>query len=224
MGCFLAGSAQNTPFAPKLLGGQRREQDPEQSRFVVAQPRVNLMQNGLPTLALIDETRRRLSVYSDRYKIVTHLSQKPGRSTIFVFTAKRAVSHDSFGSVEFFVIDEFHKLDALDENASRTVALNQAFYKLRKRGGQFYLLGPSIQKIPDGIENASRCYFYPTTYTTVVSEQTRVPGRARDDLERSVSLCKTLSEPTLIFCKPPARVNEVARALRAASTNASTSS
>lgn len=180
---------------------------------LIASGRFNNVAIIVPTLALIDETRRRLSVYSDRYKIVTHLSQKPRQGTIFVFTAERAVSYESFGSVEFFVIDEFYKLDALDENSSRTVALNQAFYKLRKRGGQFYLLGPSIRKIPDGIENAFRCYFYPTTYTTVVSEQIRVPGRQKDDVERLVSLCKSLSEPTLIFCKSPARVNEVARAL-----------
>jgi hypothetical protein len=55
--------------------------------------------------------------------------------------------------------------------------------------------------------------FYSTTYTTVVSEQIRVPGRQKDDVERLVSLCKSLSEPTLIFCKSPARVNEVARVL-----------
>ncbi len=167
----------------------------------------------VPTLALIDETRRRLSIYSDQYKIVTHLSQKPAARTIFVFTAERAVSYEFFGAVEFFVIDEFYKLDALEENSSRTVALNQAFYKLRKRGGQFYLLGPSIQRIPEGIESAFRCYFYPTTFTTVVSEQIRVPGRPKDDIERLVSLCKSLQDPTLIFCKSPARVNEVARAL-----------
>lgn len=164
----------------------------------------------VPTLALIDETRRRLSRFSEEYKIVTHLSQEPGPQNVFVFTAERAVAYDRFPGIEFFVIDEFYKLDSDDD--SRTVALNQAFYKLRKLGGQFYLLGPNIQKIPDGIESAFRCYFYPTHFTTVVSEQIRVPGKG-DELERLVTLCRGLDEPTLVFCKSPARVNEVAHAL-----------
>jgi len=167
----------------------------------------------VPTLALIDETRRRLAHFSgDEYKVVTQLSQKPAKRSIFVFTAERAVAYDSFESVQFFVIDEFYKIDALEENSDRTVALNQAFYKLRKLGGQFYLLGPSIKQIPDGLERAYRCYFYPTNFTTVVSEQIRVAARG-GEIERLVHLCRTLDEPTLVFCSSPSRVNEVARAL-----------
>jgi len=166
----------------------------------------------VPTLALIDETRRRLAQFADKYKIVTHLSQSPSDHNIFVFTAERAVAYDAFPTIEFFVIDEFYKLNALSEDTNRTVALHQAFYKLRKFSGQFYLLGPNIQRIPDGIEEAFRCYFYPTKFTTVVSEQIRVPGKA-DDLQRLVDLCQDLADPTLIFCRSPARVNEVAHAL-----------
>ncbi|MEN6331021.1 MAG: DEAD/DEAH box helicase [Smithella sp.] len=168
----------------------------------------------VPTLALIDETRRRLAQFSDHYKIITHLSQTPSTSNIFVFTAERAVVYDQYPAIEFFVIDEFYKLNAMAEDETRTVALNQAFYKLRKLGGQFYLLGPNIQCIPDGIEAAFRCYFYPTSFTTVVSEQTMVPGKG-NDIGRLIDLCRDLDEPTLIFCKSPARVNEVAHALLA---------
>lgn len=166
----------------------------------------------VPTLALIDETRRRLAHFSNRYKVVTHLSQDPGDRNVFVFTAERAVAYDRFPAIDFFVIDEFYKLDSLADVDSRMVALNQAFYKLRKLGGQFYLLGPNIQRIPAGLESAFRCYFYPTHFTTVVSEQIRVPGRG-PELERLVTLCRGLTDPTLIFCKSPARVNEVAHAL-----------
>ena len=165
----------------------------------------------VPTLALIDETRRRLAHFSDRYKIVTHLSQSPSGLNIFIFTAERAVAYELFPAINFFVIDEFYKLNAMSEDETRTVALNQAFYKLRKFGGQFYLLGPNIQRIPEGLEAAFRCYFYPSRYTTVVSEQIMVPGSG-DDLGRLVDLCRKFNEPTLIFCKSPARVNQVAHA------------
>lgn len=166
----------------------------------------------VPTLALIDETRRRLAHFSNRYKIITHLLQQPASANIFLFTAERAVAYDQFPVVEFFVIDEFYKLNALSEDKTRTVALNQAFYKLRKFGGQFYLLGPNIQSIPDGVEAAFRCFFYPTKFMTVVSEQITVP-RGSDDIGRLVDLCRSLQDPTLIFCRSPARVNEVAHAM-----------
>src|SRR5690606_24008010 len=104
----------------------------------------------VPTLALIDETRRRLSVLRGDYKLVTHLSQAPSERNIFIFTAERTVAYRQLPRVDFFVIDEFYKLDALKEDEERTVALNVAFYRLLKDEAQFYLLGPNIRRIPDG--------------------------------------------------------------------------
>lgn len=187
---------------------------------VIASGRFRNIAVVVPTLALIDETRRRLSQYSERYKIITHLSQRPAESNIFVFTAERAVAYDAFVSIDFFVIDEFYKIDALGQDETRTVALNQAFYRLRRLGGQFYLLGPNVQRIPDGFEAAFKCYFYPTRFATVVSEQISIDGKD-DDVTRLVSLCRTLDDPTLIFCRSPARVNEVARAMLQASIGSS---
>jgi hypothetical protein len=166
----------------------------------------------VPTLALIDETRRRLSIFRDRYKVITHVTQEPGSRNIFVFTAERTVAYDRFPPVTFFVVDEFYKIDTEGADSTRAVALNQAFYKLRRMGAQFYLLGPSIQSVPDGLQEAYRCYFYPTRYATVASEQIRVGGTG-SEIQRLVRLCSDLSEPTLIFCRSPARVNEVAAAL-----------
>jgi hypothetical protein len=166
----------------------------------------------VPTLALIDETRRRLSQFSDRYKIITHLSQHPGDRNIFVLTAERAVAYKNFPKIEFFVIDEFYKIDALDEDDTRTVALNVALQRLLKMGGQFYMLGPNVAKIPIGIQEKYRCYFYLTRFTTVIAEHKPVGGTG-SDIDRLVALCRTLIDPTLIFCRSPARVNEIAQLL-----------
>lgn len=166
----------------------------------------------VPTLALIDETRRRLSHFSSHYKIVTHLSQQPAQRNIFVLTPERAVSYDRFPKIQFFVIDEFYKIDALREDSARTVSINVAFQKFLKMGAQFYMLGPNIDRIPPGLEEKYRCYFYPTQFSTVVAEKFRVP-RKGDNMTRLVNLCRTLKEPTLIFCKSPARVNEVVATL-----------
>lgn len=166
----------------------------------------------VPTLALIDETRRRLAMFSDRYKVVTHLSQVPADRNVFVLTAERAVAYDKLPKIDFFVIDEFYKIGVQGDDGTRTVALNQAFYRLLKGRGQFYLLGPNIQEVPKGLENAFRCVFYPTTYSTVVAEQIDF-RRGGDPVERLVGLAKTLQEPTLIFCSSPSKVNAIARSL-----------
>lgn len=166
----------------------------------------------VPTLALIDETRRRLAAFSDSYRVITHLSQKPGAKNIFVLTAERVVSYPQFPKISFFVIDEFYKIGAMEEDESRTVALNEAFYRLLKDRGQFYLLGPNIQKIPEGLEDAYRCFFYPTRFSTVAVDTIRADGRGKE-LPRLMSVLKSLEEPTLVYCSSPARVNEVAKAM-----------
>lgn len=165
----------------------------------------------VPTLALIDETRRRLAVFSRDFKIVTHVSQPPGDKNIFVLTAERAVVYERMPKIDFFVIDEFYKIDPGEREDTRAVTLSQAFYKLRKGGAQFYLLGPNIDRVPLEAEKEFGCYFYQTGFGTVVSEQTRVRRRGTD-IQRLVGLASELDEPTLIFCRSPSRVNLVARA------------
>lgn len=163
----------------------------------------------VPTLALIDETRRRLQTFSQSHKIVTHLSQRPAERNIFVFTAERAIAYEDLPPTDLFVIDEFYKINALEENDTRTVALNLALQRLLRDGKQFYMLGPNVERVPEGLEKKYRCYFYPTQYNTVVSEYREVPP-GDDELSRLVELCRGLGDPTLIFCRSPNRVNQVA--------------
>jgi hypothetical protein len=167
----------------------------------------------VPTIALIDETRRRLSRFAPRFKIITQVSQSPEGQNIFVFTAERANVYEEFPHIDFFVIDEFYKIGAVASDPKRTAALNQAFYKLSKSGGQFYLLGPCVRQIPEGLEERFRCRFFPTTYATVASDVIRVK-RSGDDIRTLCELVRDLNdEPTLIFCKSPKSTNEVAKAL-----------
>jgi len=165
----------------------------------------------VPTLALIDETRRRLSRFGGQYKIITHLSQQPAEANLFILTAERAVAFEKLPKIDFFVIDEFYKLGAHDDG-DRMVSLNEAFYKLKKGGGQFYLLGPNIEKIPHGAEGTLKARWIQTDYHTVVSEQIRVSKKGTA-IQRLIDLCKNLDEPTIIFCASPKSVNDVTTAL-----------
>lgn len=83
----------------------------------------------VPTIALIDETRRRLfERFRATHKIITHPSQQRGDRNIYVLTQERVVEFPDFGRVDFFVIDEFYKLDPR-RDADRSLLLNQAFYR-----------------------------------------------------------------------------------------------
>lgn len=164
----------------------------------------------VPTLALLDETRRRLAKFRNRYHLITHSSQTPTDANIFIHTQERVIENKNITSVDFFVIDEFYKLNP-DVDQERADTLNHAFYKLARLAKQFYMLGPNIQAIPDGFKNRYRCTFIRTDYSTVVSETHVVGGGDRD--EKAVELCRSLHDPTIVYCASPRRVRVVGKLL-----------
>lgn len=170
----------------------------------------------VPTLALIDETRKRLSSFKN-YKIITHPSQKPSTRNIYVLTQERALSFgENFPRVSFFVIDEFYKLnEKSDDENRRMVLLNQVFYRLLQQEAQFYLLGPSIHQITENAESAFQCRFLYRPFETVACNEVPVEKRGAK-LDRLLSLLGNLDEPTLIYCAKPKTAGEVARAMLAA--------
>src|SRR5690606_19991022 len=66
----------------------------------------------VPTIVLIDETRRRLvERFRNHFKVITHLGQARADRNILVLTQERVVDFPDLGKVDLFVIDEFYKLD-----------------------------------------------------------------------------------------------------------------
>lgn len=163
----------------------------------------------VPTLALIDETRRRLT---ERFgpigwKILTHHSQRPKDKNIYVLTAERVAEFERLPAVDFFVLDEFYKLSP-DIDHDRSSTLNQVLYHLLQRQVPFYMLGPNIEDVP--AELKARCEFIKTDFKTVASEIIEVP-KGVNDLERLHGVVQTLDGPTLIYCSSPQRAREVAK-------------
>lgn len=104
----------------------------------------------VPSIALIDETRKRLMKFKDQYQIISFSGQSVGKRNVLILTQERAIDYLDKVNVDFFVIDEFYKLDVKDsedENDSREIVLNQVFYKLFKSGANYYLLGPNIEQL-----------------------------------------------------------------------------
>ncbi len=170
----------------------------------------------VPTIALMDETRRRLNALGSGYKTITHLAQEPAERNVYVMTQERVVEVVETLDIDFFVIDEFYKLAPRrsDGDDDRARILNQVFYRLAGRGIPFYLLGPSVRAVTPELSRRFECRFLYEPYHTVVSELHYVDGGG-DECERLVQLCGELEGPTIVYCRSPARAAQVAERLAA---------
>lgn len=172
----------------------------------------------VPTIALIDETRRRLARrFRNQFKIITHNGQARELRNAFVLTQERVLEFDELDIVDLVVIDEFYKLSPVGEQDHRSFLLNQALYRLMKRAKQVYLLGPGVSRLSEEFQRATKCRFVQFDYNTVVSDIRRVPKsnrhRKTSEIGDLVTLCADLKDPTLVFCSSPKRAQEVASGL-----------
>lgn len=171
----------------------------------------------VPTLALIDETRRRLlQRFGERCAIIAHPSQqaKPERINVYVLTQERVLNRDDLDDVNFLVVDEFYKMNlATEKDPQRAIDLNLAFHKLAKTGAQFYLLGPNIHAIK-GLD-AYDHHFIPSKFSTVAVDVISfdLPRNGPDRDDGLINLCRAIDGPTIIYCQSPSRATHVAELL-----------
>ena len=98
----------------------------------------------VPTIALTDETRRRLhKKFADKYKIITHSDIELGEKNIFIFPQERAISYiNKIPDIDIFIVDEFYKADSLfDDRAS---VLQKVIIEFSIKSQQRYFLAPNI--------------------------------------------------------------------------------
>jgi len=184
---------------------------------VLAQRRFNKVVVIVPTIALIDETRRRLVKRFRDFNLITHPSQEavPDATNVYLLTQERVIQRPDLDDVGFFILDEFYKIDlgSDKDESTRAVDLSLAFHKLAKTGAQFYMLGPHIQKISglDGYEY----HFIPSDYSTVAVDiqNFNLGMRSEQRTQKLLELVRTLESPTLIYCQAPASANRVAEHL-----------
>lgn len=181
----------------------------------------------VPTIALIDELKRKLFKYRNSYKIITQTSQFPSDRNIFIFTQERVIEYNNFCAIDFFIIDEFYKLAPTNSNDERCDKLNIAFRYLYKQCDRFYMLGPRINGLAAGVTKELRCTFLRfDSYTTVATNEFFYPITTHSrkdeiiDKERDEKLFQILSDigreqQTVIYCKSPKRASSLmARIMR----------
>lgn len=125
----------------------------------------------VPTIALTDETRRRLNKkFSQEYKIITTSDVPLGNKNIFIFPQERAIGYaGKLQSLDFLVIDEFYKAGR-DFDKERSPGLLKAMLKLGDKAKQRYYLAPNIAAINDSPFTAGM-RFLPLDFNTVFLEK-----------------------------------------------------
>lgn len=162
----------------------------------------------LPTLALVEETRRRMARFSHRYSIITATNQELSDKNIFVLTQERYLAmRNEIATVDFFAIDEFYKLSISDDGA-RSTQLNEALLHLMRISPQFFMLGPSIHAIPNFASERLNCRFIAERFQTVVTELVELSKKPNKD-EALARLLDDIEGQTLVYCQSPSSTRKV---------------
>lgn len=139
----------------------------------------------VPTIALIDELKKKFYKYKENYKIITQVSQRSEDKNIFILTQERVLELKNSLKVDFFIIDEFYKLEPTSASDVRCDSLNIAFKELYSKCKRFYMLGPRINGLADGIEQELRCNFlHFENYITVAANHYyhQINSKGKDEI------------------------------------------
>lgn len=166
----------------------------------------------VPTIALIDETRRRLVKFRDQYTIITHAAEREtaaAATAIYVLTQERFLEFPPI-PVDFFVIDEFYKLSPTRAKDSRQTLLNITWRRLLATGAQYYLTGPNISSLSEHLDEELRSKLLVTDFRTVAvdfSDWSDVKDADRKEHLREQR--PKLANPLLVFVSSRDRAEAV---------------
>lgn len=168
----------------------------------------------LPTIALMDEFRRRLDErFGAAFDVVMHHSETPKRDqVVFIGTQERLINRDDLGNLDLAIVDEFYKLDP-SRSDQRSVILNAAVYKLLSKARQFFFLGPNIDAVIVHPESRWHFQFIKTRFSTVAVntfDLKNVPDRDERLVEE---IYLEVNWPALVFISSPDRANALAAEL-----------
>lgn len=125
----------------------------------------------VPTIALTDETRRRLyKKFANEYKIITTTEVELSDKNIFIFPQERAISYvDKIKELDILIIDEFYKASSKFDK-ERSPTLIKAILKLGQIAKQKYFLAPNISHLEKN-PFTKDMEFFPLDFNTVYLEK-----------------------------------------------------
>jgi len=165
----------------------------------------------LPTIALLDEFRRRLITrFGLSYDIVMHQSEIPTKDhVVFLGTQERLINRKDLGVLDLVVVDEFYKLDP-SRRDERSITLNAAVYRLLNHGKQFFFLGPNIDSVTISDDTRWGFQFLRTRFSTVAVDTVDLQKEANKEARLKAEAYAPSNWPALVFVSSPDRANALA--------------
>lgn len=146
----------------------------------------------VPTLALTDETRRRLyKKFAQEYKIITTSDVELSERNIFIFPQERAMNY--INVVEHFdimIVDEFYKSSS-NFDKERSPSLIRAMLKLGSKSNQKYYLAPNITSLDEN-PFTQDMEFIRLDFNTVFLEKHELYNEISGNQEKSDKLLEIL--------------------------------
>ena len=177
----------------------------------------------LPTIALLDEFRRRIEKrFGERFQLVMYHSQTAPveKNVIFLGTQERLINRTDLGQLDLAVVDEFYKLDPTRQD-DRSSTLNAAVYQLLRRSNQFFFLGPNIETVRVTSDTRWKFEFLHTRFSTVAVDTFDLRGIDDKETRLTDELKRNENWPALVFISSPDRANRLAAHLATSESFAS---
>jgi hypothetical protein len=167
----------------------------------------------VPTVALTDETRRRLySKFAHEYKIITTTEVELSEKNIFIFPQERAINYvNKIDNLDILIIDEFYKASP-NFDKERSPSLIRIILKLGQKAKQKYFLAPNISELKENPFTRGMEFIH-LDFNTVFLEKYELYRRIRnDERAKSKALLEILTSKnakTLIYAGTYSNIDKV---------------
>lgn len=169
----------------------------------------------VPTIALMDETRRRLfKKFSSTYNIITNSDMALSERNIFIFPQERVFGYlNIINSIDLLVVDEFYKASAKHDK-ERSPSLVKAILKMGKKSAQRYYLAPNIKQIKENVLTRGMEFIELLDFNTVYLKRHELYKEIKsDETKKSKALLDILNTSegkSLIYAGAYPQIDKVA--------------
>lgn len=168
----------------------------------------------VPTIALMDETRRRLfKKFSEHYTIITAPDTRLGTKNILIFPQERAFGYLSvLESIDLLVVDEFYKASQKHDR-DRAPSLIKAILKLSKKAKQRYYLAPNIKKLGENALTRDMDFLelldFNTVFLDIKEAYKEIDGDEAKKGDKLIDLISVGKEKSLIYAGTYAEIKKI---------------
>lgn len=175
----------------------------------------------VPTIALADETRRRIEhKFSHKYKIITTTDATITERNIFIFPQERSFAYlDKLEKIDMLIVDEFYKASSMFDD-DRSSSLLSAIIELGRISRQKYYIAPNIHKIADNVFTQGMQFMRLTDFKTVITKAAKIYEKRRSDenvdefkKNNLVNILQNNTAKTLVYAGSYNSINKVSTIL-----------